>query len=105
MSALPLPHAADRLDRLARTLPAGPGVVVAHGTEGPLIAAYFVTAMRLWPRQVHLVICEPAPYLETFLRKVPVEATWRVDLLPGEANPVRAASSSTVNALALCASH
>ena len=102
LQALPLPGAAERLDALARVLPTGPGVVVAHGTEDRLISAYFVLAMRLWPRPVHLVICEPAPYVKSFLFDVPVDATWRIDLVPGDANPLRAAESDAVDAASLC---
>ena len=105
MQALPLPHAAARLDALARTLPDGPGVVVAHGTADRLTPAYYVLVMRLWPRPAHLVICEPEPRMESF-RALPLQAPrWRVDLRPGDPDPVRVVAAGAASPRDLCAPH
>ncbi len=103
MQALPLPHAADRVDVLAATLPSGHGIVVAHGTEAHLTAAYYTLAMRLWPRQAHVVFCEPEPRIETTRGPVPPVVGWRVDLLPHDANPLRIGTAGPTDPLALCA--
>ncbi len=103
MQTLPLPHAADRVDALAATLPAGHGIVVAHGTEAHLTAAYYALAMRLWPRQAHVVFCDPEPRVETTRGPVPSIAHWRVDLLPQDANPLRSGAAVAVEPVALCA--
>lgn len=105
MQALPFDHAADRLDAFTTTLPDAPGVVVAHGTSDALASAYFVMAMRLWPRPVSYVACEPAPRLEQFRAPhVPPRFRWRLDLHPGLATPVRVGTPGIVqDATALCA--
>ena len=80
--------------------------MVAHGTPDQLASAYFVVAMRLWPRQVSYVACEPSAHLEQFRAPhAPPRFTWRIDMWPGRAEPVRVADSSTAqDAVALCAS-
>jgi hypothetical protein len=103
LGALPLPHAADRLDAWSRTLPETPGVVVAHAPADAVASAYMVIAMRLWPRPVSLVACEPTPRLEQF--RVPHAApapTWRLDVWPGGAPPVDVQLTSGATATALC---
>lgn len=103
LSTLPLPHAADRLEAWSRMLPDAPGVVVAHATVDAAASAYMVVAMRLWPRPISLVACEPTPRLEQF--HVPHAAptpTWRLDLWPGRAQPVAVQPTGTVSAAALC---
>lgn len=89
MQALPLPNAAQRLDAIARSLPGGPGVVVAHGPADQLTPAYYVAVMHLWPRPVHLVVCEPAPYMESFRAPALQDPRWRIDFFPRDAQPVR----------------
>lgn len=88
LGSLPLPHAADRLEAWDRTLPERPGVVVAHAPADAVASAYMVIAMRLWPRPVSLIACEPTPHLEQF--RVPHVAptpAWRLDLWPGRPQP------------------
>lgn len=105
LGALPLPGAADRLDAIARELPDGPGVVVAHAPVHEATSAYMVIATRLWPRPVSLVACEPAPVLEQF--RVPhavAPLAWRIDLRPGSPTPLaaRAEAQAEVSPAALC---
>ena len=93
MQALPLPDAALRIDAFDRSLPLSPGVVVGHAPGDQLASAYFVLSMRLWPRAVSYVACQPGPHLEQFRspHAAPVFG-WRIDLFPGTATPVRASS-------------
>lgn len=89
LDTLPLAHAADRLDAWHRTLPVAPGIVVAHAPADVVTSAYMVIAMRLWPRPVSLLACEPTPHLEQF--RVPHVAptpAWRLDLWPGRSHPI-----------------
>ena len=104
LGALPLAHAAERLDALARTLPNGPGVVVAHAPADAITSAYFVITMRLWPRPVSLVACEPTPRFEQF--RVPytvLPPAWRIDLTPHSASPLSVGPAATPQAATLCA--
>jgi hypothetical protein len=104
MGALPFPDAAVRLDAIAHALPPGPGVVIAHGTSDQLASAYFVVAMRLWPRPASYVACEPTPRLEQFRAPhVPPRFTWRIDMWPGRPEPLRVADTAMAqDAIALC---
>ena len=89
MQALPFPHAADRLDVIGHALPRTAGVVVGHAPADQLASAYFVLAMRLWPRQVSYVACQPSAHLEQFrVPHTPPVFTWRIDLWPGREDPV-----------------
>ena len=103
--ALPLPQAADRIDAIDRTLPQSPGVVVGHTTGDRLASAYFVLSMRLSPRPVSYVACEPVPHVEQFRSPHAVpEFGWRIDLFPGAATPVRAGGTPpSQDVSALCA--
>lgn len=105
MQALPLPEAAQRIDAYDRALPRSPGVVVGHAPGEQLASAYFVLAMRLWPRRVSYVACQPAPHLEQFRSPhAPPPFTWRVDLFPGAATPIVASRVSPPQDVAtLCA--
>lgn len=104
LGALPLPDAADRLDALTRTLPAGPGVVVAHAPTDAVASAYMVITMRLWPRPVSLVTCAPTPRVEQFRWPHPVPTpSWRVDLFPGAPTPLTWRPTATSSPEALCA--
>lgn len=105
LGTLPLPHAADRLEAWSRELPEAPGVVVAHAPADAVASAYMVIAMRLWPRPVSLVACEPTPRLEQF--RVPHAApppAWRLDLWPRRSPPVDLQPTGAVSAaaFALC---
>ena len=105
MQALPLPDAAQRIDAFDHALPLSAGVVVGHAPGDQLASAYFVLSMRLWPRPVSYVACQPAPHLEQFRspHAVPVFG-WRIDLFPGAVNPVRAsAAPPPQDVTALCA--
>lgn len=104
MGALPFPDTARRLDDIARALPREHGVVVAHGTPDQLASAYFVVAMRLWPRPVSYVACAPTPYLEHFRAPhAPPRFHWRLDLRPGSPAPVTVGGTPTQpDAAALC---
>jgi hypothetical protein len=104
MGALPFAHAAGHLDTIAGTLPPGPGVVVGHGSSDQLASAYFVVAMRLWPRRVSYVACEPAPRVEQFRAPhAPPRFEWRIDLWPGRPDPVRIGDATPAqDAGALC---
>jgi hypothetical protein len=105
MQALPLPDAAQRINALDHALPLSPGVVVGHAPADQLASAYFVLSMRLWPRRVSYVACEPSPHLEQFRSPHPMPGlTWRIDLFPGVATPLRAsASPPPQDVAALCA--
>ena len=105
MQTLPLPDSAQRIDALSHTLPLSAGVVVGHAPAEQLASAYFVLSMRLWPRRVSYVACEPSPHLEQFRSPHPMPVfTWRVDLFPGAATPVRATvAPPPQNVAALCA--
>lgn len=104
LQGLPLAHAAETLEALHASLPNAPGVVVAHAPGDAMASAYMVVAMRLWPRPVSYIACEPAPHVEQF--RVPHEAlppAWRVDLVPGDAVPLRTSSHPTADPRAACA--
>src|SRR5688572_11567135 len=47
MQALPFANAAERIEVIARALPATGGVIVAHAPAEQLASAYFVLSMRL----------------------------------------------------------
>ena len=51
-------------------------------------------SMRLWPRPVSYVACEPVPHVEQFRspHAVPIFG-WRIDLFPGAATPLRASGT------------
>jgi hypothetical protein len=104
MQALPLPDAAQRIDTLDDVLPLTAGVVVGHGPSDQLTSAYFVLSMRLWPRLVSYVACEPLPHLEQIRPDYPVPAfSWRVDLFPGNASPLHVnLATPPRDAAALC---
>ena len=61
--------------------------------------------MRLWPRPVSYVACEPSPHLEQFRSPHPMPVfAWRIDLFPGVATPLRAnGSPPPLDVAALCA--
>ncbi len=104
VQGLPLPRAADTLDALDASLPDAPGVVVAHASADAMASAYMVVAMRLWPRPVTYIACQPTPHVEQF--RVPHESptpAWRVDLIPGDAAPLRRSSQLTANPRTACA--
>jgi hypothetical protein len=105
MQALPLPNAAQHIDAIDLVLPPSPGVVIGHGPSDQLTSAYFVLSMRLWPRLVSYVACQPFPHLEQIRSDYPVPVfTWRIDLFPGLANPLRVNDSPPPrDAAALCA--
>jgi hypothetical protein len=104
MQMLPLRDAAERIYALDRALPQSPGVVVGHAPGDQLASAYFVLAMRLWPRSVSYVACLPEPHVEQFRSPHPVPPfAWRVDLFPGTATPVVASGvPAPDDAAALC---
>ena len=105
IQALPLPEAAQRIDAIGRALPRSPGVVVGHAPGDQLASAYFVLSMRLWPRPVSYVACEPVPHVEQFRspHAVPIFG-WRIDLFPGAATPLRASGTPPPQDVAtLCA--
>jgi hypothetical protein len=89
---------ADRLDALDASLPHAPGVVVAHGRADALASAYMVISMRLWPRPVSFVACEPVPSVEQFRvpHTMPAPA-WRIDITPGRATPPLPAGPATTS--------
>jgi len=105
MQALPFPDAAQRIDGYDRALPSSPGVIVGHAPGDQLASAYFVMAMRLWPRRVSYVACQPAPHLEQFRSPHPApQFAWRIDLFPGAATPVVASDTPPPQDVAtLCA--
>lgn len=104
MQSLPFPNAAARLDVVAQSIPRTAGVVVAHASADQLASAYFVLAMRLWPRQVSYVACQPSAQLEQFRSPhTPPAFTWRIDLWPGHADPIVVTSApSPRDAASLC---
>lgn len=103
LGALPLPDAATRLDAIAATLPDAPGVVVAHGPVGAMASAYFVITMRLWPRPVSLMTCDPSPALEQFRVPHPRPRwAWRIDMRPGSPSPLQVSRGDTQIVERLC---
>jgi hypothetical protein len=104
MGSLPFPEAARRIDTIAQALPQTPGVVVAHTTADRAASAYFVLAMRLWPRPVSLVACQPSPGSEQFrIDQGRPHDRWRIDLRPGSDSPLQATRASIErDPVALC---
>jgi hypothetical protein len=95
LGTLPFPEAARRIDAIALTLPQTPGVVVAHTTADRAASAYFVLSMRLWPRPVSLIACEPRPGSEQFrIDQGQPHDRWRIDLRPGSDSPLQVARGS-----------
>jgi hypothetical protein len=103
MNALWLTDSGARFDKVAASLPQTHGVVVAHAAADDVLAAYYVTSMRLWPRPVSLVTCRPAPKRHVQSSDSAPAATWRLDLFPRDAVPLRSAAARTADATGLCA--
>jgi hypothetical protein len=103
IGALPVSDAGARIDAIAASLPSTHGVVVAHDTTDHVLAAYYVVAMRLWPRPVSLVTCR-GDVRQHFGPAAPAAPpAWRLDLFPGDSAPLRAAPARTMDVASLCA--